>query len=593
MKQVTESIRFFGRYFRRFKLPLTILFIFTILATYFQVKISVYIGKAITDLADFAGRYANPITSNTASLDQFNRSLLVLVALIILMTVAILIATIVQAVMSPYIINDMRRGLFGKIQRMTIKYFDSHRDGEILSRFTSDLDNISNAMNQAIFQTFTQFCMLIGIVIMMFNQNTRMASVTIMSTPIAIILAVIIIIQARKNINKQQDEIGHINAYINEQINGQKLIITNGLQQESIAGFVKHNRKVRQSTYKGQVWAGILMPLMQGLSLVNMAIVIFYGGHLALDGTIDRAVGLGLIVIFVNFSNQYYQSIAQITSMYNQLQLAATGANRLQDIFDQAEEQTPKNPKEFKQLTKAIELDRVRFGYNPGREILRSINIDLNKGQMVALVGPTGSGKTTVMNLLNRFYDVTDGAVTFDGINIKDIDLKNLRNQVGIVLQESVLFTGTIADNIKFGKPTANDQEMIEAAKQANIHDFIAELPDGYQTRVDDENSVFSVGQKQLIAIARTILTDPQLLILDEATSNVDTVTEAKIQKAMDNVIQNRTSFVIAHRLKTILNADKIVVLRDGQVIEQGTHQQLLAEDGFYAELYKNQMVFD
>lgn len=593
MKQVTESIRFFGRYFRRFKLPLTILFIFTILATYFQVKISVYIGKAITDLADFAGRYANPITSSTASLDQFNRSLLVLVALIILMTVAILIATIVQAVMSPYIINDMRRGLFGKIQRMTIKYFDSHRDGEILSRFTSDLDNISNAMNQAIFQTFTQFCMLIGIVIMMFNQNTRMASVTIMSTPIAIILAVIIIIQARKNINKQQDEIGHINAYINEQINGQKLIITNGLQQESIAGFVKHNRKVRQSTYKGQVWAGILMPLMQGLSLVNMAIVIFYGGHLALDGTIDRAVGLGLIVIFVNFSNQYYQSIAQITSMYNQLQLAATGANRLQDIFDQAEEQTPKNPKEFKQLTKAIELDRVRFGYNPDREILRSINIDLNKGQMVALVGPTGSGKTTVMNLLNRFYDVTDGAVTFDGINIKDIDLKNLRNQVGIVLQESVLFTGTIADNIKFGKPTANDQEMIEAAKQANIHDFIAELPDGYQTRVDDENSVFSVGQKQLIAIARTILTDPQLLILDEATSNVDTVTEAKIQKAMDNVIQNRTSFVIAHRLKTILNADKIVVLRDGQVIEQGTHQQLLAEDGFYAELYKNQMVFD
>lgn len=593
MKQLTESIRFFGRYFRRFKLPLTILFIFTILATYFQVKISVYIGKAITDLADFVGRYANPITNSTASLDQFNRSLLILVALIVLMTVAILIATIVQAVMSPYIINDMRRGLFGKIQRMTIKYFDSHQDGEILSRFTSDLDNISNAMNQAIFQTFTQFCMLIGIAIMMFNQNTRMASVTIMSTPLAIILAIFIIIQARKNINKQQDEVGHINAYINEQINGQKLIITNGLQQESIAGFVKHNQKVRQSTYKGQVWSGILMPLMQGLSLVNMAIVIFYGGHLALDGTIDRAVGLGLIVTFVNFSNQYYQSIAQITSMYNQLQLAATGANRLQEIFDQDQETTPENPQEFNQLTKAIKLDQVRFGYNLDREILRSVDINLNRGQMVALVGPTGSGKTTVINLLNRFYDVTGGAVTFDDINIKDIDLKNLRNQVGIVLQESVLFTGTIADNIKFGKPKATDQEMIEAAKQANIHDFITSLPEGYQTKIDDENSVFSVGQKQLVAIARTIMTDPQLLILDEATSNVDTVTEAKIQKAMDNVIQNRTSFVIAHRLKTILNADKIVVLRDGQVIEQGTHQQLLAADGFYAELYKNQMVFE
>ena len=238
-------------------------------------------------------------------------------------------------------------------------------------------------------------------------------------------------------------------------------------------------------------------------------------------------------------------------------------------------------------------LNDVHFGYQPDKEILHGVSIDVKKGQMVALVGPTGSGKTTIMNLLNRFYDVTGGSVTFDGVDVRQLDLKSLRDHVGIVLQDSVLFTGTVADNIKFGRPEAHDDDMIDAAKQANIHDFIMSLPDGYQTKVNDESSVFSTGQKQLLSIARTILTNPDFLILDEATSNVDTVTEARIQAAMDNVIAGRTSFVIAHRLKTILGADKIVVLKDGKVIEEGTHDELVAENGFYAELYHNQMVFD
>lgn len=275
------------------------------------------------------------------------------------------------------------------------------------------------------------------------------------------------------------------------------------------------------------------------------------------------------------------------------LQLAMTGAHRLNEVFAQDDEINPKDGVKFTGVKDKILLDDVHFGYNPDREILHGINIEVDKGQMVALVGPTGSGKTTVMNLLNRFYDVTDGAVKFDGVDVRDMDLKSLRDNVGIVLQDSVLFTGTIRDNITFGKPDATDEEMIDAAKQANIHDFIMTLEDGYDTQVSDENSVFSTGQKQLLSIARTILTAPDLLILDEATSNVDTVTEAKIQKAMDNVIAGRTSFVIAHRLKTILNADKIVVLRDGNVIEHGSHAELLAQGGFYAELYNNQMVFE
>lgn len=332
---------------------------------------------------------------------------------------------------------------------------------------------------------------------------------------------------------------------------------------------------------------------MQGLSLLNLAIVIFFGSWLIVHDGMDKSVGLGLIVVFVNYSQQYYQPITQITSIYNMLQLAVTGARRLSDVHEQAEEVNPESGQKLTNLKSGVTLENIHFGYNDDKEILHGVSIDVKKGEMIALVGPTGSGKTTVMNLLNRFYDVTEGSVKFDGTDVRQLDLKSLRDHVGIVLQESVLFSGTVADNIKFGEPDATEEEMIDAAKQANIHDFIMTLPEGYQTKVDDENSVFSTGQKQLLSIARTILTNPDFLILDEATSNVDTVTEAKIQAAMDNVIAGRTSFVIAHRLKTILGADKIVVLKDGRVIEKGSHQELVAEGGFYSELYHNQMVFD
>jgi ATP-binding cassette subfamily B multidrug efflux pump len=332
---------------------------------------------------------------------------------------------------------------------------------------------------------------------------------------------------------------------------------------------------------------------MQGLSLLNLAIVIFFGSWLVVHDGMDKSVGLGLIVVFVNYSQQYYQPITQITSIYNMLQLAVTGARRLSDVDGQVEEISPVNGQKLTGVSSNVTLKDIHFAYQENKEILHGVSIDVQKGEMVALVGPTGSGKTTVMNLLNRFYDVTGGAVTFDGVDVRDLDLKSLREHVGIVLQDSVLFSGTIADNIKFGDPEASDEAMIDAAKQANIHDFIMTLPDAYQTKVDDENSIFSTGQKQLLSIARTILTNPSFLILDEATSNVDTVTEARIQAAMDNVIAGRTSFVIAHRLKTILGADKIVVLKDGQVIEEGSHEALVAEGGFYAELYHNQMVFE
>lgn len=593
MHDFQRAMRYFYRYLKRYWLSLGFVVVVTILSTYFQVKAPVYMGQAITELSRYLGDVMNPATHAIASKTPFYNALIAMMICFTLSAGTMFISSFLSSRISAKTSGQMRIGLFGKLQRMTIKYFDTHQDGKILSLFTSDLDNIFNAMNQAIFELLSQAILYIGVIWMMFGQNVKLAWVTMASTPLAILVAGFVIMQARKNINKQQEAIGEMNGYINEQINGEKVIITQGLQQASVAGFLPYNEKVKQATFKGQVYSGLLFPLMQGLSLLNLAIVIFFGSWLVVHDGMDKAVGLGLIVVFVNYSQEYYQPITQITSIYNMLQLAMTGAQRLSDVHDQPEEVSPKDGQQLTNLKHEVALNDVHFGYQPDKEILHGVSIDVKKGQMVALVGPTGSGKTTIMNLLNRFYDVTDGSVTFDGVDVRQLDLKSLRDHVGIVLQDSVLFTGTVADNIKFGRPTASDDDMIDAAKQANIHDFIMSLPDGYQTKVNDESSVFSTGQKQLLSIARTILTNPDFLILDEATSNVDTVTEARIQAAMDNVIAGRTSFVIAHRLKTILGADKIVVLKDGKVIEEGTHDELVAENGFYAELYHNQMVFD
>lgn len=593
MSDIKRAIKYFASYLKQYWISLSFVVVITIISTYFQVKAPAYMGHAITELANYLGQYMNPTTRAVASRTPFYHALEAMMLFFVLTAVTMFISSFLSSRVSAQASGRMRIGLFAKLQKMTIKYFDTHRDGEILSLFTSDLDNIFNAMNQAIFQLLSQFALFVGIIWMMFDQNVKLAWVTMGSTPVAIIVAWVIISRARHFIDEQQDATGSMNGYINEQINGEKIIITQGLQEESIAGFMPHNEKVKQATFKGQVYSGMLFPLMQGLSLLNLAIVIFFGSWLVVSEGMDKAVGLGLIVVFVNYSQQYYQPITQITSIYNMLQLAVTGARRLSNVHDQAEEVNPVDGQKLRTINSDVTLEDIHFGYTADKEILHGVSIHVKKGEMVALVGPTGSGKTTVMNLLNRFYDVDTGAVKFDGVDVRHLDLKSLRDHVGIVLQDSVLFSGTIADNIKFGAPKATEDGMIKAAKQANIHEFIVSLPAGYQTTVDDENSVFSTGQKQLLAIARTILTNPAFLILDEATSNVDTVTEARIQAAMDNVIAGRTSFVIAHRLKTILDADKIVVLKDGKVIEQGSHETLIAEGGFYSELYHNQMVFD
>ncbi|HFU4238982.1 TPA: ABC transporter ATP-binding protein [Streptococcus suis] len=593
-----KTLRFFWFYFKRYKLSFAVIFLAIVTATYLQVQTPVFLGDAIAEMGKIGQAYFASVqmgqTGFKPDIADFNGVMLNLLMAYVVTVVSTLIYTLLFTRIVAHSTNRMRKGLFGKLERLTVAFFDKHKDGDILSRFTSDLDNIQNAFNQSLTQVMTNIALYIGMVWMMFRQDVRLALVTVASTPIALLALVIIIRLSRKYTDLQQAAVSKLNAYMDEKISGQKAIIVQGVQEETIDGFMELNEEVRRTTFKGRLFSGVLFPFMNGMSLVNTAIVIFAGSSIVLnDSSLETAAALGLVVIFVQYSQQYYQPIMQIAASWAELQLAFTGAHRIQEMFDEPEEVRPENAPHFTELKEGVEIKNIDFGYLPGQKVLDKVSISAPKGKMVAVVGPTGSGKTTIMNLINRFYDVNGGSVAFDGRDIREYDLDSLRDKVGIVLQESVLFSGTIADNIRFGDESIS-QEMVEtAARATHIHDFIMSLPEGYETYVTDDENVFSTGQKQLISIARTLLTDPQVLILDEATSNVDTVTEAKIQKAMEAIIAGRTSFVIAHRLKTILNADEIIVLKDGKVIEQGNHSQLLKLNGFYAELYHNQFVFE
>ena len=587
-----KTFEFFWNYFKVYKISFVVVIAMIIIATIAQALFPVFAGQTVTELANLVIAYQN------GNPDMVWQSLLGLLINLAYILIVLVVSSLIYMVLMSRIIAEstieMRKGLFGKLSRLTVSFFDRHQDGDILSRFTSDLDNILQAFNESLVSVMTNIALYIGLLIVMFAKNVTLALITIASTPIAVIMLIVILKLARKYTNLQQKEVGKLNAYMDESISGQKAVIVQGIQEDVIAGFVEQNERVRKATFKGRMFSGILFPVMNGMSLVNTAIVIFVGSAVLLnDQNIETATALGLIVMFTQFSQQYYQPIIQLAASWGSLQLAFTGADRIQEMFDAEEEIRPQDAPVFNELKEGVEIRKVDFSYLPGKPILKDVSISAPKGKMIAVVGPTGSGKTTIMNLINRFYDVDAGSISFDGTDIREFDLDSLRSKVGIVLQDSVLFSGTIRDNIRFGVPDAS-QEMVEAAAKAtHIHDYIESLPDKYDTLINDDQSVFSTGQKQLISIARTLMTDPQVLILDEATSNVDTVTESKIQNAMEAIVAGRTSFVIAHRLKTILNADQIIVLKDGQVIEQGNHHELLKLGGFYSELYHNQFVFE
>ena len=588
-----RTMKFFWQYFKHYKLSFVIVILMILLSTVLQVLFPIYVGQVVQNLVELGSAFAD--NQNTERiLTVFGGIMWNLFFTFLCLSLSSMIYMTLMSRVISHSTNEMRKGLFGKLAKLTVSFFDRHQDGDILSRFTSDLDNILQALNESMIQVMRNIFLYIALVVIMFAQNASLAWVTVASTPVAFLVLIMIVRLARKYTDLQQKEVGKLNAYMDETISGQKAVIVQGIQEEVIKGFVAQNDRVRSATFKGRACSGLLFPVMNGLSLINTAIVIFVGSAMLLnDSSIGTAVAVGLITTYSQFSQQYYQPIIQIAASWGSLQLAFTGADRIQEMFEAPEEVRSHNAPAFTELKEGVEIKNVDFSYLKGKPILKDVSISAPKGKMTAVVGPTGSGKTTIMNLLNRFYDVDSGSIEFDGRDIRDYELDSLRSHVGIVLQDSMLFSGTIRDNIRFGVPDAS-QEMVEtAARATHIHDYIESLPDKYDTLVDDDQNIFSTGQKQLISIARTLLTDPQVLILDEATSNVDTVTESKIQQAMEAIVAGRTSFVIAHRLKTILNADQIIVLKDGEVIEQGNHHQLLKLGGFYSELYHNQFVFE
>ena len=588
-----RTMKFFWQYFKHYKLSFVIVILMILLSTVLQVLFPIYVGQVVQNLVELGSAFAD--NQNTERiLTVFGGIMWNLFFTFLCLSLSSMIYMTLMSRVISHSTNEMRKGLFGKLAKLTVSFFDRHQDGDILSRFTSDLDNILQALNESMIQVMRNIFLYIALVVIMFAQNASLAWVTVASTPVALLVLIMIVRLARKYTDLQQKEVGKLNAYMDETISGQKAVIVQGMQEEVIKGFVAQNDRVRSATFKGRACSGLLFPVMNGLSLINTAIVIFVGSAMLLnDSSIGTAVAVGLITTYSQFSQQYYQPIIQIAASWGSLQLAFTGADRIQEMFEAPEEARSHNAPAFTELKEGVEIKNVDFSYLKGKPILKDVSISAPKGKMTAVVGPTGSGKTTIMNLLNRFYDVDSGSIEFDGRDIRNYELDSLRSHVGIVLQDSVLFSGTIRDNIRFGVLDAS-QEMVEtAARATHIHDYIESLPDKYDTLVDDDQNIFSTGQKQLISIARTLLTDPQVLILDEATSNVDTVTESKIQQAMEAIVAGRTSFVIAHRLKTILNADQIIVLKDGEVIEQGNHHQLLKLGGFYSELYHNQFVFE
>ncbi len=522
--------------------------------------------------------------------EVFENTIIIFAWYITLATIASFVFSMAMSYVASVAQNYMKFDLFKKLQRLAVRFFDQSNDGDVLSVFTNDIDNISNMITQASVQILSSIFLLIFTTYTMLKQEWNLGLMIIGLGFLLLFTLLGLVLKARKYVSEQQSKLGELNGYIDERISGQRVIITNGLEEETVKNFEPFNEMYRKTSTLGQIYSGMLAPIIQGFSLLAVSVIILFGSKMAIDNIIE----IGVLVTFVQFAQRFFQPFQQIAAQYSIVQLAISGADRVEQILHEPEDvTTAPDAVDFVDLKEGVRLNGLTFAYDEGKTILKDVSLDVEVGKMVAVVGPTGSGKTTIMNLLNRFYNVEDNMILYDGVDINHIKIDSLRRNVGIVLQDSVLFTGTIRDNIVYGKKDATDEEVTVAAKMSNIHDYIMSLENGYETKVSDSGSVLSTGQKQLISIARTILKNPKLLILDEATSNVDTVTEAKIQHAMDNVISDRTSFVIAHRLKTILNADLILVLKDGEIIQRGTHDELVHQEGLYSDLYNNQFVFE
>ena len=571
-------------YLSKYKIALIIVFIFAIGSTIFTIVGPKILGNATTEI--FNGIVGKISGGTGIDFGKIGKILLTLIGLYVISALFSFIQGFTMTGVAQKITYKLREDISKKINRLPMKYFDKKTHGEVLSVITNDVDTLSANLNQSITQIITSFCTLIGILVMMFSISWQMTLISLVILPISALLVKNIVGKSQKYFKSQQDYLGHVNGQVEEVYGGLNIVKVFNAEGKVTNEFKKANDNLYHSAWKSQFLSGLMFPVMNFIGNVGYVAVAVAGGYLAIQGTIT----VGNIQSFIQYNKQFTQPINQIAQISSMLQAMVAAAERVFEFLEEEEEKdTAKQETSVEQLKGNVKFDHVKFGYAPETTIINDFNCDVKDGQKIAIVGPTGAGKTTMVKLLMRFYDVTDGAILVDGINIKDFERGDLRKMFGMVLQDTWLFGGTVKENIKYGKEDATDDEVIQAAKAAHVHHFIKTLPNGYNSVLNEESSNVSAGQKQLLTIARVILTDPKVLILDEATSSIDTRTEIQIQKAMDNLMKGRTSFIIAHRLSTIKNADLILVMNHGDIVEQGTHEELLAKGGFYSDLYNSQ----
>lgn len=583
-KDFKNSIEKLVRYLGRYWYAIVAVMIFAAVSTVFSVAGPKVMARATNALVEGLGKKI----AGTGSID------FTYIAKVLLFTLGLYICSAVFSFIQGMIMTGitqktcyrMRKEISEKINRMPMKYFESRTYGEVLSRITNDVDTLGQSLNQSVTQIITSVATLVGTLVMMISISGIMTLISLVILPVSAILISFIIKHSQKYFCQQQEYLGHINGQVEEVYGGHLVVQAYNKQESTIKKFEDTNQILFQSAWKSQFLSGLMQPIMQFVGNLGYVGVAISGGLLAIRGTI----GVGEIQAFIQYVRNFTQPIQQIAQVANMLQSMSAASERVFEFLDEEEEElTVEHAVHLDHVDGYVDFSHVSFGYNPGQIIIRDFSAHVTPGQKIAIVGPTGAGKTTMVKLLMRFYDVTGGAIQVDGHDIRDFNRQELRDAFGMVLQDTWLFKGSIMENIRYGRLDATDEEVIEAAKAAHAHHFIQTLPGGYQMELNEDASNVSQGQKQLLTIARAILADNPILILDEATSSVDTRTEVRIQKALDNLMRGRTSFIIAHRLSTIRNADLILVMKDGDIIEQGTHEQLLAQKGFYADLYNSQ----
>ena len=572
------------QYLGAYKISIVAVIIFAIGSTVFNIVGPKILGRATTEI--FKGLVRKVSGGSGIDFTKIGEILGMLLVLYLCSALFSFIQGYIMTGVSQKLTYRMRKEISEKINRLPMNYFDKMTHGEVLSRITNDVDTLSQSLNQSATQVITSVATIIGVLIMMLSISPLMTLTALLLLPISMGFISVIVKRSQKYFMSQQEYLGHVNGQVEEVYGGHNIVKAFNKEQDVIATFDKDNDMLYQSAWKSQFLSGMMMPIMQFVGNLGYVAEVILGGYLAMKSVIE----VGDIQSFIQYVRNFTQPIQQVAQVANMLQSTAAASERVFEFLEEEEEeQTVTDSEPVDDLEGRVEFDHVHFGYNPDHIIINDFSVKVEPGQKIAIVGPTGAGKTTMVKLLMRFYDVNGGAIKVDGHDIRDFNRSELRKMFGMVLQDTWLFKGSIEENIRYGKLDATHEEVVEAAKAAHVHRFVQTLPGGYNMELNEEASNVSQGQKQLLTIARAILEDPKILILDEATSSVDTRTEIQIQKAMDNLMRGRTSFIIAHRLSTIRDADLILVMKDGDIVEQGNHEELLAKNGFYADLYNSQ----